>query len=148
LIDFKSLGVRQLGSIYEGLLEFKLHIASECLAVTKEKGKEVYQPAAKVAKPLAIIERGMAYLVNDKKERKATGSYYTPDYIVKYIVQQTVGAVLDQKFKALAPRLHEAQKQYRNYANLVAARAKSSKRPENPAVFWTDPNGASCSTIV
>ncbi|ABX05178.1 hypothetical protein Haur_2540 [Herpetosiphon aurantiacus DSM 785] len=142
LIDFKSLGVRQLGSIYEGLLEFKLHIASECLAVTKEKGKEVYQPAAKVAKPLAIIERGMAYLVNDKKERKATGSYYTPDYIVKYIVQQTVGAVLDQKFKALAPRLHEAQKQYRNYANLVAARAKSSKRPENPAVFWTDPNGA------
>ncbi|GAA5528249.1 N-6 DNA methylase [Herpetosiphon gulosus] len=142
LIDFKSLGVRQLGSIYEGLLEFKLHIASERLAVTKEKGKEVYQPAAKVAKPLALIEQGMAYLVNDKKERKATGSYYTPDYIVKYIVQQTVGAVLDEKFKALAPRLHEAQKQYRNYANLVAARAKSSKRPENPAVFWTDPNSA------
>src|SRR5690606_27187993 len=39
-IDFKSLGVRQLGSIYEGLLEFKLKIASQNLAVTKEKGKE------------------------------------------------------------------------------------------------------------
>ncbi|MBK9713558.1 MAG: hypothetical protein IPO81_20000 [Kouleothrix sp.] len=39
-IDFKSLGVRQLGSIYEGLLEFKLRIAAEKLAVTKEKGKE------------------------------------------------------------------------------------------------------------
>ncbi|XSG77558.1 Eco57I restriction-modification methylase domain-containing protein [Herpetosiphon llansteffanensis] len=140
LIDFKSLGVRQLGSIYEGLLEFKLHIASERLAVTKEKGKEVYQPAAKVAKPLAIIEQGMAYLVNDKKERKATGSYYTPDYIVKYIVQQTVGAVLDEKFKALAPRLHEAQKNYRDYAKLVAARAKTSNRPGTADVFWTDPN--------
>ncbi|MFD3163859.1 Eco57I restriction-modification methylase domain-containing protein, partial [Herpetosiphon sp. NSE202] len=140
LIDFKSLGVRQLGSIYEGLLEFKLHIASERLAVTKEKGKEVYQPAAKVAKPLAVLEQGMAYLVNDKKERKATGSYYTPDYIVKYIVQQTVGAVLDEKFKALAPRLHEAQKQYRDYAKLVAARAKTSNRPGTADVFWTDPN--------
>ena len=28
-IDYKSLGVRHLGSIYEGLLEFKLRIAPE-----------------------------------------------------------------------------------------------------------------------
>lgn len=34
-------------------------------------------------------------LLNDKGERKATGSYYTPDYIVKYIVEQAVGPVLD-----------------------------------------------------
>ncbi len=40
-LDFKSLEVRHLGSIYEGLLEFKLRIAGEKLAVTKEKGKEV-----------------------------------------------------------------------------------------------------------
>jgi len=49
-IDYKSLGVRHLGSIYEGLLEFQLKIAAEPLAVTKEKGKEVYQPAKKVKK--------------------------------------------------------------------------------------------------
>jgi hypothetical protein len=95
MIDFKSLGVRQLGSIYEGLLEFKLRIAAEKLAVTKEKGKEVYQSFAKVNKPLATINTGDVYLENDKRERKATGSYYTPDYIVKYIVQHTVGPVLD-----------------------------------------------------
>ena len=35
--------MRQLGSIYEGLLEFRLKIASEKLAVVKEKGREVYQ---------------------------------------------------------------------------------------------------------
>ena len=81
-IDFKSLGVRQLGSIYEGLLEFKLRIATEKLAVTKEKKKEVYQQFAMVKKPLATINKGDVYLENDKQERKATGSYYTPDYIV------------------------------------------------------------------
>jgi hypothetical protein len=37
-IDYKSLGVRQLGSIYEGLLEFRLQIASEKLGVVKKKG--------------------------------------------------------------------------------------------------------------
>ena len=41
-IDFKSLGVRQLGSIYEGLLEFRLRIAEEKKAIVKEKGREVY----------------------------------------------------------------------------------------------------------
>jgi hypothetical protein len=29
-------------------------------------------------------------LLNDRGERKATGSYYTPDYLVKYIVEATV----------------------------------------------------------
>src|ERR1700730_14242707 len=41
-IDFKSLGVRQLGSIYEGLLEFRLRIAEEKKAIVKEKGREVF----------------------------------------------------------------------------------------------------------
>lgn len=34
-IDYKSLGVRQLGSIYEGLLEFTVRIAEEQMAVVK-----------------------------------------------------------------------------------------------------------------
>ena len=138
MIDFKSLGVRQLGSIYEGLLEFKLNIASEKLAVTKEKGKEVYQPFANVAKPLSVIEQGAAYLTNDKKERKATGSYYTPDYIVKYIVEHTVGAVLDQKFAMLREQLHHAQRDYRNYKKLVEARAKTGGRRESAETFWNE----------
>lgn len=43
-IDYKSLGVRQLGSIYEGLLEFKLRIADRKLAIVKEKNHELYKP--------------------------------------------------------------------------------------------------------
>ena len=140
LIDFKSLGVRQLGSIYEGLLEFKLKIASEKLAVIKEKGKEVYQPFANVKKPLAVVEKGDVYLENDKRERKATGSYYTPDYIVKYIVQHTVGPVLDRTFAELTPRLRAAQKNYRDAAKLATARQKSTGKAQSPNTFWNNPD--------
>src|SRR5215510_1254414 len=139
VIDFKSLGVRHLGSIYEGLLEFKLRVASEKLAVTKEKGKEVYKPAEQVKKPLATIDKGEVYLENDKRERKATGSYYTPDYIVKYIVRHTVGPVLDRKFAELEKRLRDAQRGYRKYARLVEARRKSTGRDESAAVYWNSP---------
>ncbi len=108
-IDYKSLGVRQLGSIYEGLLEFKVRLAAETMAVVKGKKTEqvVSQTEAKRRK-LSIkrpLPQGTVYLENDRRERKATGSYYTPDYIVKYIVQHTVGPVLDEKFDALRPRL-------------------------------------------
>src|SRR5205085_6411129 len=35
-------------------------------------------------------------LVADKAERRQTGTYYTPDYIVKYIVDQTLRPLLDE----------------------------------------------------
>jgi Alw26I/Eco31I/Esp3I family type II restriction m6 adenine DNA methyltransferase len=137
-IDFKSLGVRQLGSIYEGLLEFKLKIAAEPLAVEKDGKREVYIPLKKAKKKdaAAAIAQGEVYLENDKQERKATGSYYTPDYIVKYIVQHTVGPVLERKLKECEPRLRQAQAKYRDYVKLVEARRKSGGRDESPAVFW------------
>ncbi|MDB9468019.1 Eco57I restriction-modification methylase domain-containing protein [Dolichospermum circinale] len=75
-IDYSFLGVRQLGSIYEGLLEYRLIIEDE-----------------KTAK---------VHLENDKGERKATGSYYTPDYIVKYIVSHTLKPILEERKQRFA----------------------------------------------
>ncbi len=66
-VDFADLSVQQLGSIYEGLLEH--HFARE---------------------------GGRLVLKTDRAERKATGTYYTPDYIVKYIVEQTVTPLLQE----------------------------------------------------
>ena len=43
------------------------------------------------------LQAGEIYLVTDKGERKATGSYYTPDYIVKYIVKNTIEPVIEKK---------------------------------------------------
>src|SRR5699024_243114 len=47
--------------------------------------------------PKEIIEEGELYLENDKGERKATGSYYTPHYIVEYIVEHTLGPVFEER---------------------------------------------------
>src|SRR5207253_7721549 len=41
-IDYKSLEVRHLGSIYEGLLEFKLKVAEEDLTTQADKKGETY----------------------------------------------------------------------------------------------------------
>jgi hypothetical protein len=129
-IDYKSLGVRHLGSIYEGLLEFKLKIADEDLAAVKEKGKEVVIPLAKARgkgksgrKLQVAVPKGQPYLANDKSERKATGSYYTPDHIVEYIVENAVGPVLDAKLEALRPEFRNAEQTYHR------ARDNAEKNP-------------------
>lgn len=96
-INYRELSVRQLGTIYEGLLEFKLKIAEENLKIKKEKGLEVYEVAKEGEK--IDIKKGELYITNDKSERKATGSYYTPDYIVQYIVKSCLEPLIEQKVK-------------------------------------------------
>ena len=80
--------MRHLGSVYENLLEFYLKIADDDKAIIKEKGREVYKVVSEVKSPKQIVKKGELYLENDRHERKSTGSYYTPDYIVTYIVQR------------------------------------------------------------
>ncbi len=69
-VDYRDLAERHLGTIYEGLLEFHL------------------EKAAPSDHDWTID------LKTEKGERKATGSYYTPDYVVKYMVEETLGPVL------------------------------------------------------
>lgn len=109
-IDYKTLGVRHLGSIYEGLLELKPHVATEEMIEQPGGGRKVptVVPAAQVQKPKNIrspdgkyheprrFRPGDVYLITDKGERRATGSYYTPEYVVNYIVDQTVVPLCDQ----------------------------------------------------
>ncbi len=146
MIDYKSLGVRQLGSIYEGLLEFKVRIAAEKMAVvTGKKGEEIVPYAQAVKQGLKIkasgrgsarqeqiIPKGAVYLTNDRRERKATGSYYTPDYIVKYIVQHTVGPVLEVKCESARPLIREAQQAYRKAMERQQAFQKQGMAGDDP----------------
>jgi len=98
-VDYTTLEIRHLGSIYEGLLEYKLKVAEHEMVAIKEKGKEKWIPKADTngKKVLDSVKPGELYLVTDKGERKATGSYYTPDYIVKYIVKNTLDPVVEKK---------------------------------------------------
>ncbi|MDQ2906773.1 MAG: BREX-1 system adenine-specific DNA-methyltransferase PglX [Chloroflexota bacterium] len=150
-IDYKSLGVRHLGSIYEGLLEFRLRLATRKMVVVKGKKTEEIIPLSEASETKRVILRrgrgkddpyrgydvGEVYLENDRRERKATGSYYTPDYIVKYIVAQTVGPVLDEKFEALRPQFARAELTLRTMQSrqraLSQQRSTSTQAPETEA---------------
>ncbi|MBZ0312411.1 Eco57I restriction-modification methylase domain-containing protein [Clostridium butyricum] len=110
-IEYKDLSVRNLGSIYEGLLEYNLFIAKERMVMRKSKGKVTYIEASKTTLKRSdesnIIEAGGIYLSQDALERKDTGSYYTPEDVVEYIVTNTVG----KKIKELKADLNEILKE-------------------------------------
>lgn len=101
-IDYSSLSVRHLGDIYEGLLEFHIRIADEPMVEIKEKGKFLWKKASEIKADMRTCgsnEKGNVYIENSKHERKATGSYYTPHYIVEYIVKNTVDPVLNDRLE-------------------------------------------------
>jgi type II restriction/modification system DNA methylase subunit YeeA len=88
-VDYSSLDVRHLGSIYEGLLEYQLDVADEPLAL--EDGE--YVPAGEGDE--VIVEEGEVHLSTGSGERKSTGSYYTPEYVVEYIVENTLEPLVE-----------------------------------------------------
>ncbi|PSQ15838.1 restriction endonuclease [Halobacteriales archaeon QS_8_69_26] len=97
LADYADLDTRHLGSVYEGLLEHQFRIAPEDYAAVAEDGGQVWKPATEVtvAEAVETVPQGGLYVVNDEGERKATGAYYTPDYVVTYIVEETVGPLVE-----------------------------------------------------
>jgi hypothetical protein len=109
-VDYSTLEIRHLGSIYEGLLEYNLAVADEDLVVSGGKDRswvpwEEFNRSKKKEKSFEEfgefdrVRAGDLYLTGDRGERKATGSYYTPDYIVDYIVEKTVGPVVEERWK-------------------------------------------------
>ncbi|PSQ39440.1 restriction endonuclease [Halobacteriales archaeon QS_9_68_42] len=98
LADYADLDTRHLGSVYEGLLEHQFRIAPEQYAAVAEDDGQVWKPvtAVSVAEAVETVPEGGLYVVNDEGERKATGAYYTPDYVVTYIVEETVGPLVEE----------------------------------------------------
>jgi len=122
-IDYKDLEVRQLGSIYEGLLEFHLEWADRDLVVLKDGNRYYYEDAAKFGlveggrrrrRFFGSVSEGELYLVNDRRERRATGSVFTPSYIVAHIVKKTVGPALEERLSHAEELLQEQPESYAN----------------------------------
>jgi len=44
-----------------------------------------------------IVSKGEFYLANDNGERKGSGAYYTPDYIVDYVCNETLAPLCEGK---------------------------------------------------
>ena len=111
-VDYRTLGVRHLGSIYEGLLEYQPRYATEpTVAVRGNKG-EHWVKAAEAPDGARVVDRreaGQTYLETDRGERKATGSYYTPQYIVEYIVDNTLGPLVAEAVERVKERTKETR---------------------------------------
>lgn len=115
-VDYNTLSERHLGSIYEGLLEFKPKIAPSDLVAVKDKSSIRYAPASEYPGKRLAYSQGDLYLANDKGERKASGSYYTPEYIVNYIVENTLDPLVKEaaeKTKALQPEVNKKADRWR-----------------------------------
>ena len=130
-VDFRSLGVREFGTIYEGLLESELSVAEVDLVVD---AKGFYAPAddsgtgvppvekkkttgkmpvsrmgetARLSSPTSPMPRtpavrtGQIYLHNASGARKATGSYYTKDFAVEHLLDYALEPALDEHLARL-----------------------------------------------
>jgi type I restriction-modification system DNA methylase subunit len=110
-INYQCLDVRLLGSIYEAFLKVKLRFVHESpnrLAKTRNPKSGGRKPPEST--PLKIRNRQVKLETNNT-DRKASGSFYTPAPIVKYIVENTIGPVLAAKLEAARRKIDKAASQ-------------------------------------
>ena len=98
-VDFRSLSVREFGTIYEGLLESRLSVAQSDLAVRRVKGQAEYVPASG-ADPVEV-PAGAVYVHNRSGARKATGSYFTKPFAVTHLLDHALEPALDNHIARL-----------------------------------------------
>lgn len=100
-VDFRSLRVREFGTIYEGLLESELAVADTDLTLRRQKKQLVYAPAR--GNDDVAVSKGGIYLHNRSGARKSSGSYFTPEFAVDHLLD----AALEPALKDHACRLAE-----------------------------------------
>ena len=96
-VDFRSLGVREFGTVYEGLLESELAFADTDLTIDK---KGTYLPAGK--NDLVWVNKGEIYVHNRSGVRKSSGTYYTKSFAVEHLLDGSLEPGLANHFKRLA----------------------------------------------
>jgi hypothetical protein len=112
-IDYQNLGVRHLGSLYEALLEYSVRQAKQSLVMYKEEILDAKFAEDLKQKPIGYVDKGELYLSVRGLARKGTGSYYTPDEIVTFLVKKGLEPHLkarEDQFKADLQKLPPASK--------------------------------------
>lgn len=98
-VDFRSLGVREFGTIYEGLLESELSEAQEDLVLKSKDGDQIYVSATKKEEP--TVHKGEFYLHNKSGARKASGAYFTKEFAVDHLLDLALDKGLDDHLAKL-----------------------------------------------
>lgn len=99
-VDFRSLGVREFGTIYEGLLESELAVAGQDLAIRPQGKEVVYVPAG--PKMAVTVRAGEVYLHDRSGARKSSGSYFTPAFAVEHLLDAALEPALEDHAARLA----------------------------------------------
>jgi hypothetical protein len=101
-VDFRSLSVREFGTIYEGLLESSLSLAEEDLTIDSSGA---WVPAGRGDDVWAAA--GSVYFHTASGERKATGSYFTPKVVVDHLIDRSIVPALTAHLDRIAGLLHK-----------------------------------------
>jgi type I restriction-modification system DNA methylase subunit len=104
-VDYKTLQIRHLGDIYEGLLEYHPRRATEDMVAVRRGRQEVWKPLSDRQpreSPIDTAEAGTVYLATGRGERRATGSYYTPQEVVARMVEDSVGRLIAEREESLS----------------------------------------------
>ncbi|SCF20283.1 Methyltransferase domain-containing protein [Micromonospora haikouensis] len=101
-INYRELGVEQLGSVYEGLLAYEPHIAESPKAVVRVgRGQSAIEQVINSdqvpqnAEILDELPTGTFYQFGATGERKGSGSYYTPRALAHFVVVETLRPLVE-----------------------------------------------------
>lgn len=112
-IPYEDLEVRHLGELYENILEFTVVLSdADRIRRRTKKGVEVVLASGTQRQAGdSFIKKGEVYFGESALERKQTGSYYTPESLVRFLNQKSIVAPLNERFDT----------QYRaRFADLIA----------------------------
>ncbi|MGH2652820.1 MAG: Eco57I restriction-modification methylase domain-containing protein [Actinomycetota bacterium] len=96
-VDFGGLEIAHLGRIYEGLLSLRLSLATEPMAYDPRVDR--WMPAGDAE---AEVKRGDLFFQTESGGRKAAGVYYTPQLLVRHLVDRAVLPALEGHLQRVA----------------------------------------------
>jgi len=116
-LDYRDLSVRHLGSLYEGMIEYRLYIAEEdLLARTEKEGRVRYLPARGSSRQPndEVVPTGRVYFAQSPHERKSTGTHYTAEDLVEKLVRQTALRLVDERWAAFEGEFGDLRRELEN----------------------------------
>ena len=100
-IPYEDLEVRHLGELYENILEYTVLLAdADRIRRRTKKGVEILlASSAKKQSGDIFIRKGDVFFGESALERKQTGSYYTPESLVRFLNEKTIIQPLRETFE-------------------------------------------------
>ena len=100
-IPYQDLEVGHLGELYENILKYTVQLAdADRIRRRTRKGVEILLASQTTKKTGdALTKKGDVYFGESALERKQTGSYYTPESLVRFLNEKTIVQPLREIFE-------------------------------------------------